>query len=159
MTQLNIILYALFLSLSTMAQENPWTPKTKAVDIWYMEDSLTTSQHPSNSDTISQIDINRYVSVNYKTAHVFGRSLLTCAGINIIGAPINFVKSKKESELATNVYEKFQVENPTATDETLLKVRKRIRGKRNKTRVGGSVVGSVISLHIIGFVAFFKNAL
>lgn len=156
MTQFKTLLAALLLASNIIAQENPWTPKTRSVDPWYIEDSLTISQHPSNADLISQDDINRFVSVNYKTAHVFGRSLLTCSGINVIGAPINFVKSKKESELATDVYEKFQEENPTATEETLLKVRKRIRGKRNKTRIGGSVVGSVISLHIIAFVSIFK---
>lgn len=156
MKQIKILLSVLLLSSSTIAQENPWTPRTKSVDLWNVQDSITASQHPSNVDSISQLDINRFVSINYKTSHVFVRSMLTCGGINIIGVPINFVKSNKESELATNVYDKFQDANPTATDETLLKVRKRIRGKRNKTRIGGSVVGSVISVHIIAFVSIFK---
>lgn len=156
MRQLKTILYILLFASNSFAQDNPWVPQTKSTDLWYAQDSISRSNQPQRLYSISQKEVNEFVAMNYKTAHVFGRSLLTCAGLNVFGTPINFVKSKKESSLAIEVFDQFQEEHPEASEETLLKVRKRIRGKRNKTRIGGSVVGSVISVHLIAFVSIFK---
>ena len=153
MTHLKINIAVLFLLISSVAstQENPWDNQTSSNDPWGQEG--TSNDYP---DSISKRDINRFVSGNYKTNKEFGRSLLTCTFLNAFGAPFNFVKTEKESERAIVIYNEFKKKNPKANEETLLKVRKRIRTKRNKSRVGGSVVGSVISLHIIGFIALFN---
>lgn len=153
MTHLKINIAALFLLLSslTIAQENPWHNPTSSDDPWGQEGMPNDYQ-----DSISQRDINRFVSGNYKTNKEFGRSLLTCTFLSAFGTPVNFVKTEKESERAVAVYNEFKKDNPRANEETLLKVRKKIRSKRNKTRVGGSIVGTVISAHIIGFIALFN---
>ncbi|MCH2232005.1 MAG: hypothetical protein MK105_16840 [Crocinitomicaceae bacterium] len=150
MKHLKITLSLLHILISSLAmtQDNPWDNQTGSSDPW--DQKVTYHNYP---DSITQRDINRFVSDNYRTRKEFGRSLLTCTFLSAFGTPINFIKSEKESERATVVYKEFQRKNPKANDETLLKVRKRIRRKRNKTRLGGSIVGSVISLHIIGFIA------
>lgn len=153
MTHSKIKITSIFILVAgmTFAQENPWETTSNNNDPW--SETTTVSTLP---DSITQRDINRFVSGNYKTNKEFGRSLLTCTFLSAFGTPANFVKTEKESERAIAVYDEFRRKNPNANNETLLKVRKKIRSKRNKTRVGGSIVGTVISAHIIGFIALFN---
>lgn len=157
---------AIFFTLSTYSQENPWENKSlenpwntsenkeennieasdsiasEIQDTTYIFQKTSANTKP---DSLSQINYQRIGFKEMDAHKTFTAGVITCSILNIYGAPIPTIVSCIPNSSIKNIDKKLQKENPLITDSQISDYKRGMKNKRILANIGGCITGVVIN--------------
>lgn len=164
------VIAAIFFTLTTFSQENPWENKSSE-NPWNTGESKKENNIEVSDSTISKIQDTTYIiqktsisiepdslsQINYQRkgfkemdAHkTFTAGAITCSILNIYGAPIPTIVSCIPNSAIKNIDKQLQKENPLITESQISDYKRGMKNKRILANIGGCITGVVINSVLI----------